>query len=270
MKKQLLFTIAFLASITFASAQLKSSISFAEAGVNEQTFTVGQQSGDDLNDPSIVAVAGGGTVNENNSFFGINSPIGISTTSGSITFTVTTNSTSPISTVLNLDMGKRPGCSVSGKVSVTGYSDKSFSFGTDGTDNAAAQDIQVQFGSLISLVDTTPLTVTITLDQMLNVSNTTNAGIFRLENVILTKDGTLSTNSFDLKSFQVFPNPTADSFQISTEESITSVILTNVTGQVVKTFTSSENYNISDLNAGIYFATVTSDNGSQTVKIVKK
>ena len=101
-------------------------------------------------------------------------------------------------------------------------------------------------------------------------SEDSNGAVFYMDALQTPTATTLSTNSFDLKSFQVFPNPTADSFQISTEETIKSVILTNATGQVVKTFTSSENYNISDLNAGIYFATVSSDNGSQTVKIVKK
>ncbi|WP_159020750.1 T9SS type A sorting domain-containing protein [Algibacter sp. L3A6] len=81
---------------------------------------------------------------------------------------------------------------------------------------------------------------------------------------------TLATNSFELKSFQVFPNPITDSFQINTEESIKSLSLFNVTGQLVKTFTASENYDISDFNPGVYFATVTSEIGSQTIKIVKK
>ena len=80
----------------------------------------------------------------------------------------------------------------------------------------------------------------------------------------------MSTNSFELKSFQVFPNPITDSFQINTEESIKSLSLFNMTGQLVKTFTASENYDISDLKAGVYFATVTSEMGPQTIKIIKK
>jgi hypothetical protein len=81
---------------------------------------------------------------------------------------------------------------------------------------------------------------------------------------------TLATNSFTLASFQVYPNPTADSFTINTEQVVKSVALYNVSGQLVKTFGSSESYDITDLNAGIYFATVTSESDSQTIKIVKK
>lgn len=81
---------------------------------------------------------------------------------------------------------------------------------------------------------------------------------------------TLATNSFTLESFQVYPNPTADRFSINPGPTIKNVALYNVSGQLVKTFGSSESYDISDLNAGIYFATVTTESHSQTIKIVKK
>ena len=80
----------------------------------------------------------------------------------------------------------------------------------------------------------------------------------------------LATNSFTLESFQVYPNPTTDRFTINTAQTIKSVALYNVSGQLVKAFGSSESYDITDLNAGIYFATVTSESDSQTIKIVKK
>ena len=129
----------------------------------------------------------------------------------------------------------------------------------------------------IDLASSTPTTVT---DNLYNTiffllnqgdsSEESNGAVFYIDAVQVPESVTLSTNNFDLKSFQVFPNPTTDSFQISSEQAITGVTLANVAGQVVKTFAPSENYNISDLNAGIYFATVTSANGTQTVKIVKK
>lgn len=266
MKKQLLFTIAFLASITFASAQ--NSLATVTNALDTETFLFGTSQF--LNDPAIaVLTAGTGSVGTNGAFFSILGDKVNEDAQGTFTFTLKTagsNLTSNLSFLLTA----RKGNNASGYISIAGYADTPFEYVSDGTTSQGTIDFVRTFGSAVTL-SSTPLTVKITMTSLKNGTVTTiHDPTLRINNVAVEKTATLSTNSFDLKSFQVFPNPTADSFQISTEETIKSVILTNATGQVVKTFTSSENYNISDLNAGIYFATVSSDNGSQTVKIVKK
>ena len=271
MKKQLLSTLAFLGALTFSFAQLSSEASFDSAGTDLQTFTVGQQAADDINDPAIVTALGGGTVATNNNFLGIlgdtNTNDGVT---GTIIFTVTTNSATAILTPLNLTLEKRGGCSVSGKVSVTGYTDTTFAYASDGNTGGASPEIDFQFGEIISLVSGSPLTVTITLEEMLNVDNTTNP-IFRLQDVILERNGTLGIDDLSVNNIEtrIFPNPVANSFQIDSNRNIDSVTLYNITGRLIKTFGEETNYDISDLSTGIYIANIKTQLGSQTIKIVK-
>ncbi|MEP5255341.1 MAG: hypothetical protein ABJQ39_09815 [Winogradskyella arenosi] len=163
-------------------------ILFDEAGANSQTFNVGQEEDDDLNQ-DIITVGGTGTLVENNGFIGVstNDPSDDGATAV-FTFDVTTNATTAFDAALNLELAKRAKGSVSGTVSVTGYPDTPFSYEATSTVNGgSAPAIDFEFASMISLVSGTPLTVTITLDEMLTEGNTTNP-IFRLSKVILDRD----------------------------------------------------------------------------------
>ena len=271
MKKTLFLILTFLGTFTLAIAQTNT-IVFAQSGDDAQTFDVGQQGSDDLNDPNIVTVSGSGTVISNNNFFGIGSPsITDNNATGAFTFIVTTDSATPINAQLNLDMAKRPGCSVSGSVSVTGYSDTTFEFASDGTETTAVQPLLIEFESLISFASSTPLTVTITLNEMLNVDNV-NTPIFRLENVLLVRDDTLGIGDVSVSNIEMsaFPNPVSNSFQIDSNRSIQSVYLYNISGRLVKTFSEETTYAISDLAPGIYLAKVSTDIGFKTIRIINK
>lgn len=266
MKKQLLLTIALLGVIAFASAQT-SSVSFNGA---DTIFTVGQQDSDDLNDTLMVTVAGRGLRVDNNKFFGISTA---DTThndaTGSFTFTLTTLSTTALDAILTLDMAKRPGCSVKGKVSVTGYTDVPFDSLSNGSDVSAVEEIKVEFGS-ISLTNTTPLTVTVTLEEMLNVDNLATP-IFRLENVILEKETSTAVEAiFSAMEISLFPNPVVSSFQINVDETIENVRLFSSAGRLVKTFNNEISYDISDLSTGLYVVNVKTQSGSNTLRVVKK
>jgi len=163
-------------------------ILFDEAGANSQTFNVGQEEDDDLNQ-DIITVGGTGTLVENNGFIGVstNDPSDDGATAV-FTFDVTTNATTAFDAALNLELAKRAKGSVSGTVSVTGYPDAPFSYEATSTVNGgSAPAIDFEFASMISLVSGTPLTVTITLDEMLTEGNTTNP-IFRLSKVTLDRD----------------------------------------------------------------------------------
>ncbi|WP_179375936.1 T9SS type A sorting domain-containing protein [Winogradskyella wichelsiae] len=82
---------------------------------------------------------------------------------------------------------------------------------------------------------------------------------------------TLSTNDFELNSasINVYPNPVTNSFQIDSNNSIDSVELYNITGQLLKTFSEVTNYDISDLATGIYIANIKTQFGSKTIRVVK-
>ena len=164
-------------------------ILFDDTGENSQTFNVGKEDEDDLNQ-DIITVGGTGVLVENNGF------IGVSTENASddgatavFTFDLTTNATTAFDATLNLELAKRAKGSVTGTVSVTGYPDTPFSYAATSTDNGgSAPANNFEFASTISLVSGTPLTVTITLDEMLTEGNTTNP-IFRLSKVTVVKDG---------------------------------------------------------------------------------
>jgi len=163
-------------------------ILFDDAGDNSQTFNVGKQDEDDLNQ-DIITVSGTGILVENNNFIGVSTEDASDDGATAVfTFDLTTNAATAINATLNLEIAKRAKGSVTGTVSVTGYPDTPFSYAATSTENGgSAPAIDFEFASTISLVSGTPLTVTITLDEMLTEGNTTNP-IFRLAKVTIEKD----------------------------------------------------------------------------------
>lgn len=83
---------------------------------------------------------------------------------------------------------------------------------------------------------------------------------------------TLSIDNFETqeKSVKIYPNPAKNSFQIYSNNSIESVDLYSITGQLLKTFSEEANYDISNLTTGIYIANIKTQFGSKTLRIVKE
>ena len=84
----------------------------------------------------------------------------------------------------------------------------------------------------------------------------------------------LSVDDSEVENFSVFPNPTKGIFNIDFDN-FAKVILTNETGQIVKTFQREQNqshtFDISGLNPGIYFVQIINNNGVlKTMKLIKK
>jgi len=84
----------------------------------------------------------------------------------------------------------------------------------------------------------------------------------------------LAVNKFDTAKFKAYPNPTRDSWNIvSGNDDITSIRVYDVLGKSVyaKTAASKEvSVNASELSKGVYFAKVSTANGTSTVKLVKE
>ena len=83
----------------------------------------------------------------------------------------------------------------------------------------------------------------------------------------------LKTNNFAFQNLVVNPNPVKDILNISNLEKIENVEITNVLGQMVfteKTNDFQSQINLSELNNGIYFVKVSSNNKHKTVKIIKE
>ncbi len=84
---------------------------------------------------------------------------------------------------------------------------------------------------------------------------------------------TASVDSHLASSFSVYPNPVKDVLNISNSinAEINSVIVTDINGRTVKQANSNvSQINISDLNAGVYFVNINSNEGSLTKKVVKQ
>ena len=72
----------------------------------------------------------------------------------------------------------------------------------------------------------------------------------------------------------VYPNPTTDVVNVTLEnKSINSVSISDLNGRIVKSKdyknVSNVSMNVSDLAAGVYMMSITSDSGTATKKIIK-
>lgn len=102
-------------------------------------------------------------------------------------------------------------------------------------------------------------TYTVTLDRI--------TGIYNFD------DG-LSTTAFNTNTFKVFPNPTnsAWSFVATTAKNITSIQIVDMLGKTVMTIApaaTSANVDATNITSGLYFAKVTTTEGTETVKLMK-
>jgi hypothetical protein len=99
------------------------------------------------------------------------------------------------------------------------------------------------------------------------INNTNSAaGDFYIDKIIFSPEAVLSTNSVQKNAASVYPNPTTGLLTISDVSTIKTMTISNVVGQVVKTFGAQSTLDISDLKAGVYI--LKANNGLQH-KIVK-
>ena len=88
-----------------------------------------------------------------------------------------------------------------------------------------------------------------------------------------TVDQVLASESFTEKSFRVYPNPVNDILTIENELSSDSKLtIVDINGRIVKNVSSSSSLtsiNVSDLNSGIYFVNIETDQGKVTKKVIK-
>lgn len=80
----------------------------------------------------------------------------------------------------------------------------------------------------------------------------------------------LSTQDFSAVTLTLFPNPVINNFSIHSNKSINSVMLTNSLGQIIfQVANQTQNINISEIPAGIYFITIKTDKSELTKRIIK-
>ena len=93
-----------------------------------------------------------------------------------------------------------------------------------------------------------------------------------LGSVVITSD-VLSVNDVNMINVSIYPNPTSNNINIQSEEQITNVVIYNTLGQTVRNVSpdaTNFSVNTSNLDAGTYFAVLSTENASKTVKFIKK
>lgn len=107
-------------------------------------------------------------------------------------------------------------------------------------------------------------------NQGTNIDTNGNPAVFYIDALQVPGPGILSVNEFELDKFSVYPNPVSNAFKIEANSSIESVELYNITGRLIKTFTTETSYDISDLATGVYIANIKIQSGSKALRIVKE
>ena len=100
----------------------------------------------------------------------------------------------------------------------------------------------------------------------------TDPGIVFIDNILLTFN-TLSVDEFDANTFNVYPNPTTSNWNVKAKQVIKTIEVFDVLGKSVLTKeVNSANFIIetASLNAGLYFAKLDLDSGTNTIKLIKK
>jgi len=84
-------------------------------------------------------------------------------------------------------------------------------------------------------------------------------------------DPALSVTQNDIEKFQLYPNPTKNSFNIAHNGLIDSVEIYDINGKKILQFDEEiPSYNIEKLDAGMYFVKINSASTTQTIKLIKK
>lgn len=133
---------------------------------------------------------------------------------------------------------------------------------------------QIQFSGNVSFPEVLILGLTEGATYWWRVRPNTECAVGEYSEVwTFTIDGILGTDDQVIEGLAVYPNPTRDVLTIKAPVAITSVEVRNVLGQLMMTHTdvSSEvEMNMASLSAGSYFVSITTDNGSKVVHIVKQ
>ena len=149
-----------------------------------------------------------------------------------------------------------------------------FSFGPAGSDEVLVQgEWRSVFIPLQHFLDYPTPDFDYDLDDIFQYKFDGN-GTLWFDNVYFTTEEVMSVSNLNRKDFQVFPNPSNNEWNINYQESIiTSYRLFNVLGEMVKAENPNTNnvrIDAANLNTGLYFAYLETENGVQVIKLVRE
>lgn len=100
------------------------------------------------------------------------------------------------------------------------------------------------------------------------VNNTNDGFKLYLDSIHLRKDDYLTLDKMDKLPFSIFPNPTNSIINIQSTENINSIFILNEYGQVIRE-SNKKLIDVSDLNSGVYFIKIESNESSSIQKFIK-
>ncbi len=112
----------------------------------------------------------------------------------------------------------------------------------------------------------------VTRNDIASIHITSNLNNAWYDNLYLHKNTTLSTDEFSSNDFKVYPNPSNFEWNVEANSTVKSFSLVNMLGkQVLRLEPNSSSFSIDNtsLATGLYFATITTENGSSVVKLIK-
>jgi len=80
----------------------------------------------------------------------------------------------------------------------------------------------------------------------------------------------LSLDENSKSSVKVFPNPTSDIVNLTTEFPVEEIKIMDITGKLIHTSTNEQSVNLSSYNSGVYFLKVTQNGKISTHKVIKE
>lgn len=156
-----------------------------------------------------------------------------------------------------------------------------------GGGEASALEININTGTMPAIVAGTWVSVDIDITSLGGVvaNNLTRSDVAQIgittanltnvwyDNIYLHKNTTLSTEEFNTVSFKTYPNPTNNSWNVVTDNVIINAVqVFDIAGRQVSSSTPNAFTTTIDgsaLKAGIYFAKISTDKGTSSVKLIK-
>jgi hypothetical protein len=110
-------------------------------------------------------------------------------------------------------------------------------------------------------------------DDLSQIVITTNLNNVWYDNLYLHKGTTAGEGDVNIAAFTAYPNPTLNNWTISGNSTINSIAIYDITGKQISTVEANNmevEINTTNIHSGVYFARIMSENGVQTVKLIKK
>ncbi|MBV1923324.1 MAG: T9SS type A sorting domain-containing protein [Flavobacteriaceae bacterium] len=102
----------------------------------------------------------------------------------------------------------------------------------------------------------------------------TSAIVIGDDGTILKNNGiTLGINNYSKNTIKLYPNPTHDTFRISSQETIDKIVIYSIQGQILKTLNSNDislSIDISDFKSGSYFVKINANKSSEVIQVIKE